>query len=166
MTLYFAYGSNLSSRRIHAPRRAPRALLVGRGVLEGYALRTHKRGRDGSGKCDVTVDGGACVHGVVWELRDGDLRSLDRVEGLGQGYLRSRVAVACDGGTLEAETYVAMADAIDPAVLPFDWYMGLVIGGAAEHGLPEPYIRSLEALPVKIDPDRRRARRAAAILGL
>ena len=53
--LYFAYGSNLHPTRLGD--RAPSVELVGTAVLEGHALRFHKRGADGSGKCNALATG-------------------------------------------------------------------------------------------------------------
>ena len=49
--LYFAYGSNLHPERLR--ERVPSAESLGVARLEAHVLRFHKRGRDGSGKCDA-----------------------------------------------------------------------------------------------------------------
>lgn len=48
---YFAYGSNLCVRRLR--RRVPSARALGPARLDGWTLRWHKRGEDGSGKCSI-----------------------------------------------------------------------------------------------------------------
>lgn len=51
MIYYFAYGSNMLTERLIA--RTPSARPVGTSLLPGHRLTFHKRGRDGSGKCDA-----------------------------------------------------------------------------------------------------------------
>ena len=49
--LYFAYGSNMSSRRLK--NRVESANVISTGILEKYKLKFHKISEDGSGKCDA-----------------------------------------------------------------------------------------------------------------
>ena len=51
--LYFAYGSNMFSRRLKHSTRVPSAEVVGVGSIKGYRLTFDKRSNDGSGKCDA-----------------------------------------------------------------------------------------------------------------
>ena len=164
--MYFAYGSNMASSRLRSLARAPGARLLGVARLGSYALRLHKRGDDGSGKCSVVSTGSAadCVHGVLFSITTEDEKRLDRVEGLGIGYDKAEVALEAASGKLRAMTYVARPSHIDPEAVPFDWYMTLVIAGAREHGLPADYIRRLESFPVKVDTDVQRSAAALAIL--
>ena len=69
---------------------------------------------------------------------------MDRYE---QGYVRVRVRVALeDGEFIEAVTYVA-----EPAYVealggkPSAVYLRRIVLGARRHGLPEDYIRGLQA---------------------
>ena len=157
MERYFAYGSNMSLRRIL--RRAPCARVVGSFRLEGYSLRFHKIGTDGSGKCDAfaTCDHQDLVMGRLFEISRDGLGSLDRAEGLGTGYERRIVTVTdSTGALLEAHTYTALP--IDPEP-PYDWYKHHVWVGAKEAELPEDYLRDIEAQPVLVDPDPVRSAR-------
>ena len=153
---YFAYGSNMSIRRLRT--RVPSASRVGPGVLEGHRLRFHKVGRlDGSGKCDAVATGGDShrVHGVVFRVTQADKLMLDRIEGLGRGYAEKRVSVRlAGGGTLDAYTYLATR--IDPALKPFSWYKEHVLRGARENRLPTAYVSGIEAVEAVEDPDRER----------
>ena len=49
--LYFAYGSNMSIRRLQSRDINPVKVNVAR--LYGHTLKFHKPSKDGSGKCDV-----------------------------------------------------------------------------------------------------------------
>ncbi len=152
---YFAYGSNLLSARLK--QRTPSARVVAPAVLEGHALRWHKAGSDGSGKCDVVpvVEAGQRVIGVVYEIALSEKPLLDAAEDLGVGYAEREVVVQVGGRPLSAWLYCALK--IDPRAVPFDWYKALVLGGAREHGLEPGYIRMLEAVRAKPDGDLQRS---------
>ena len=77
---YFAYGSNMFTRRLAA--RVHDAAPLSSGVLHGHELRFHKSSRDGSGKCDAyQVDhGDAQVIGALFNLPRTGKAELDRIE--------------------------------------------------------------------------------------
>lgn len=155
---YFAYGSNMSLRRLQA--RVPAARPLGTAVLAGHALRFHKAGRDGSAKCDAfhTADVSDAIHGVLFHIDDAGKSVLDRVEGLGAGYDEKQVTLAC--GTT-AITYVATH--IDEGLLPFHWYKQHVLVGAREARLPVDYVGLIECHPSREDPDAARHARETSI---
>src|SRR5437773_1939720 len=92
---YFAYGSNMLTRRLSAADRAPSAKRIGIGYLEGRRLTFYKVSQDGSGKCDAeaTAKKTDRVYGVIFEIPLTDEATLDRAEGPGtrlrQGTRRS-----------------------------------------------------------------------------
>lgn len=158
----FAYGSNMRSSRLQA--RTPSATPLGIGRLKRHALRWHKAGRDGSGKCDVEHTGHDhhAVWGVLYTLDVAEKPALDAAEGLGLGYTEKRAAIHVGETTIEAWLYVAIDTAAD--LTPYDWYKAFVVEGAREHALPRDYIAALEAIVDKPDPDDARAALNAAIL--
>ena len=161
--LYFAYGSNMLTRRLRDPARAPSARVLATGYVAGHRLVFDKAGQDGSGKCDIEVSVESDrVYGVLYLLTPPDLRRLDRVEGLGSGYRRDTLEIVSECRSRLAYTYVALQKT--PGLRPFDWYKQLVVAGADEHGLPEAYVERLRAEPVSPDPDVHRAGRAAQLL--
>ena len=156
---YFAYGSNLHTRRLRA--RTPSARFVAVASLPGHQLRFHKKSdRDGSGKCDAYRTGRAedVVLGVVWELDPEDKNRLDEIEGVGAGYTVESVEVVTADGALAAFTYRAEPHCIDASVRPFEWYKRYVVEGAREHGLDSAYVEGIEGVVADRDPDRERAR--------
>ena len=165
---YFAYGSNMFTRRLTDPLRAPSAVPCGVASLPGYAVRFHKVGRDGSGKCTLIATGNeaSIAYGVLYELADSDGARLDRVEGVHTGgYTRCSVQLRLlDGSSTGATTYVAGDRYVDAARVPFDWYRDLVVAGAIEHGLPDPYIDELRRIPAVRDPDVVRAAQSQRLL--
>ena len=161
--LYFSYGSNMLEKRLRL--RVPSARFIGRARLPGHRLAWHKVSKDGSGKCDIVKEPGeeSSVWGVLFTIDDGEKRLLDKAEGLGYGYDMGTVTVITSNGHVEPKTY--KASNIDPTLEPFVWYHALVVAGAKEHKLPDAYIKQLEDVPTRADPDRERHRRAIAILG-
>jgi hypothetical protein len=161
---YFAYGSNLLSARLR--ERTPSATRVAVAQLPGHALRWHKAGSDGSGKCDVVrvEDPAAQVHGVVYQIALQDKLQLDQAESLGVGYAEQTLQVHTAGGPLQVRLYVALR--IDPACLPYDWYHALVLAGAQEHGLTADYVAQLRTVATRPDTDTDRAQRHRALIGM
>jgi len=154
--LYFAYGSNMSTSRLRA--RVPSAQCVGVAELAGHRLEFHKVGMDGSAKCDASGTGSDddVVIGVVFRIDEREKPLLDEFEGLGRGYREKQVSVlARSEERLDAFTYCATW--IDDSLRPFDWYRQHVLRGAAEHGLPDPYVRRIMAIGSVSDPDMARS---------
>jgi hypothetical protein len=160
---YFAYGSNMSSRRLGA--RVPAATRLGTATLYAHCLKFHKRSRkDNSAKCDVSPsrDPAQRVLGVLYELPATQKAELDRVEGLGEGYAVKQVQLELvDGRRVLAYTYYATL--IDPNLKPYHWYKQHVLRGAQENGLARAYIEAIAAEESVADPDAQRHARELAI---
>jgi hypothetical protein len=163
--LYFAYGSNLYPPRLSA--RAPSARALGKAVLDAHALLFHKLGRDGSGKCDAYRSGDPRdrVHGAVYRLAEADRGALDRAESRGVGYDACTVSVWHRGKQVTVWTYRALPQAIAPELIPFDWYLELVLAGARLHRLPATYVARLEGVRARPDPSRLRAHPISLVPG-
>ena len=164
--LYFAYGSNMLLSRIRQQDRAPSARVVTTATLPGHMLMFHKRASDGSAKCDVVPSEGAdrAVYGVIFAIPENERLSLDRAEGLGNGYHTKQVSVVGAKETLSAFSYAADPGHIAPSLLPYIWYKELVLAGARQHALPESYIGEIEKVAAIADPDRTREMRARELL--
>lgn len=160
--LYFAYGSNLSSRRLRA--RVPSACFIDVATLGSHALCFHKAGRDGSAKCDALFTGDPAdrVIGVVFRIASAHRPALDRAEGLGTGY-ESKVVplLTAAGERIEAFTYYATA--IEQGLQPYAWYLEHVLRGCREHALPEEYVARIAGVDAIEDPDPDRARSELSI---
>ena len=163
--LYFAYGSNLCVPRLRA--RTPSCQVLGRGALPGYRLSFHKIGRDGSAKCDAffTGEGVDLVEGAIFSLLREERSALDEAEDLGRGYIDRQVEVETSRGCVNAITYCALPDMIDPGLEPFDWYKAFVVAGARHHELTPGYIERLEAISSRPDRDAVRVAENMRILG-
>lgn len=160
--LYFAYGSNMLSRRLRA--RIPSATARNIGYVAGRRLTFDKLSSDGSGKCDIerTSNPTDRVYGVLFEITSLGKASLDEAEGLGRGYCEERVTVVTSTGSVDAIAYVATAR--DPTLRPYHWYKALVVEGAVEHGLPQPYVEWVRTVESKQDPNKDRRARNEALL--
>ena len=156
-TPYFAYGSNLLTRRLQ--RRVPSARGLASAWLEGHELCFHKAGMDGSAKCNAPAapanDG---VWGALFAIDPAHRIHLDRAEGVGRGYRRARISVSTAAGeTVVAFTYLATA--IDDELRPFDWYLAHVLAGMREWGFPDHYVRRYGETVTVTDHDRERSLR-------
>lgn len=162
--VYFAYGSNLCVHRLG--RRAPGLVTLGVACLEGFDLRWHKRGTDGSGKCSIVRSPArsATVYGALFLIPGASMDRLDQVEGLGTGYAKTTVRVRATSGTVGAHTYVAAPTHVDDSLRPFEWYRELVVSGARALSLPKSYVEELHGIETWKDEDRTRARRNLASL--
>ena len=163
--LYFAYGSNMLSRRLQHSTRVPSAIAVAVGFITGHKLTFDKRSKDGSGKCDAEATGAPDdrVYGVIYQLETEAKAKLDCVEGLGHGYAEKRVHVVQDTNTVEAVMYYATKK--DASLHPYHWYKEYVVAGAREHGLPPDYLSLLKKVKSVEDPDSNRNAMERAILG-
>ena len=152
----------MSTSRLAGRVRSARAVAVA--LLHGHKLKFHKKGKDGSGKCDAeyTNDARDVVYGVVFEMSRLEKPILDSKEGLHRGYREKKVSLVTQAGeTMEAMTYYATS--IEPVLRPFEWYREHVLRGAREHGLPAEYIAAIEAVEALPDPDKGRHERELAI---
>jgi gamma-glutamylcyclotransferase len=166
---YFAYGSNMLEVRFKHRSRAPSASCIGVGMLRGYQIRFHKKGKDGSAKCNAlkTDNLGDAVYGVVFHVADREMSLLDKEEDVERGgYSRSKVNIEMLKGSREplVACYFANPKFIDDSLHPFEWYKALVVAGAQEHNLPEEYIQVLGEHPDIYDTDKGRTEKALDLL--
>ncbi len=161
--LCFAYGSNMSIRRLQA--RVPESRFRTVAWLRHHRLVFHKRSReDQSAKCDALHTGnpGDWVLGVVYDIPERDKPILDRIEGLGNGYDEAAIRPQTpEGELLEARMYAATD--VDASLTPYSWYRAHVLIGARENAFPEAYIERILRTPVQHDPDPERHQSELAI---
>ena len=143
--LYFAYGSNMLSTRLR--ERVQSATFYARGFLRGKTVSFNKRSTDSSGKANLVDSPDAVAWGIIYEIDDGDMPTLDRIE---RGYDRCLVQICRpDGDPVEAVAYVSNNLTNDP--IAYESYKQYLLSGAREHNLPQDYIAELEQLPSKPD---------------
>jgi AIG2-like family len=83
------------------------------------------------------------VWGALYELPEGGLEALDVKEGAGFAYNRIEVAVEHDGERVAAVAY-EVAEKEPEEVPPTAAYLGAMLGGARDRGLPDAYVSALE----------------------
>ena len=148
---YFAYGSNMSLKRLQ--KKVPSAEPIGVGILRCHRLEFHKKGKDKSGKCDIVLSSAAdAVWGRVYHINCEHKKDLDSYEGLRREYFGKDVSVELDcGSTVCAVTYYANPTKINPGLKPFTWYKKHVLIGAKEACLPEDYVKRIEEIEAAAD---------------
>lgn len=150
---YFAYGSNMSIHRIQ--QRIINSKFIGVYSLKGYDLRFHKVGQDSSAKCDAfnTNTDFDCVEGVVFEINHDDISSLDKIEGVANGYEKIDVnVIGANNENILAFMYAATN--INESLLPYDWYKKNILEGAKSAGLSPSYIKKIKRISSLKDPDK------------
>jgi gamma-glutamylcyclotransferase (GGCT)/AIG2-like uncharacterized protein YtfP len=159
---YFAYGSNMSEKRIKY--RIPNIIKISQAILFKHKLKFHKKGKDSSAKCDAffTGDKKDFVLGVLYEIGEQDKKILDNIEGLGQGYDEKIVEIRTfEGKTFYASTYIATD--IDMTLKPFSWYVYHVLKGALENSFPIEYVNNINSVESIIDVNKERERKELLI---
>ncbi|XP_064477512.1 gamma-glutamylcyclotransferase-like [Ornithodoros turicata] len=138
--LYFAYGSNMWSHRMHI--RNSRAGFVGVGKLNGYRLTFvgDSEAWRGATATIAPADTACCVQGVVWSLPHEDVPILDEQE---SGYNGMDVKVELPSGEKKScRTYIHKEPKVDESK-PSAVYKRIIIAGALEHKLPGDYVQNL-----------------------
>lgn len=159
---YLAYGSNLHPARLS--RRCPSAQLQGVIRLENHALLFHKRGADGSAKCNLTRQNGSTAYAAHYLLPAREKPLLDRCEGLGHGYDIYPLAFTSGDSARHGFFYQAENGYVDESLTPFDWYRELVILGAQHLKFPADYIRVIANIPVVKDGNHARREENLALV--
>jgi phage replication-related protein YjqB (UPF0714/DUF867 family) len=130
---YFAYGSNLCVRQM--ARRCPGAVNPRPAMLADHDWLINQRG-----VATVEPFHGSQVHGVLWQVTDHDLATLDSAEGVPVRYRRDRLTVHTDDGPADAWVYIDHRVDPDP---PRPGYLERIVDGAEHHGLPHRWIEFL-----------------------
>ena len=141
---YFAYGSNLCIRRMESRTGPIREIRVC--VLKGYRLAFNKQGDSGDIYANIIAEDDGEVWGVIYLCDQAAMAKLDLREGVAGGhYRRENVTVVAKAAeTVPAIAYIAQPAYVCAEGRPSDDYLGKILKGAREHGLPEGYITSIE----------------------
>ena len=134
---YFAYGSNMSSRRLK--ERIPSACSVNTARLNNYRFICNKIGGNRVCYANIEYDENSHLYGVIYKLKPDDFNTLDIYEG---NYQRKEVKVETTSQDINAITYISDYTSNDLQVA--DWYQEHIIRGAREHQLPAEYIQTIK----------------------
>ena len=169
--LYFAYGSNMSERRLKVEKRTPSAKVIGTGILNNHCLTFHKGSTDESGKCTIECSESDKVYGILFKINKDEECKLDKAEGkvsddCKKGYKKITVKIEIwdskcreykGGGTVcGVKTYQATPVSINRKLKPYSWYKQHVLVGAIEQKLPPCYIDYLIRVDADKDCDKKR----------
>ncbi|NBB92560.1 MAG: gamma-glutamylcyclotransferase [Gammaproteobacteria bacterium] len=164
--IYLAYGSNLHPRRLEA--RIGAVELLGVVTLPGWMMRFDKRGGDGSAKANLHAAPGSdrIARAAAYRVRSEQVGRLDVFEGCGRGYETMLMTIRVAGKERSAFTYLTPSQWVSRDLLPFDWYVDLIVGGARFHGFDQAYVREISQHDACEDPDHERARRELTEMNL
>ena len=123
--LYFSYGMNTNVSEM--AYRCPGAVSLGHARLVDHVFRFAYH-------ADVEACEGSYVDGVLWEINETQLQSLDQLEGYPNYYDRSALTVMHHGRACQALTYRMQSG--HPDVAPSDRYFDLVLEGYQAHNVP------------------------------
>lgn len=146
--------------------RCPSARPMSAARTLGFDIAMSKRSIDSSGKATLRPalkETPRHTFGVVFEIQESERELLDHAEG--PGYFRDDAfSVTLDQNNQHrtTSTYIAGDDHLAPGLLPFCWYLALIVAGAEQHSLPDEHIAHLRALPFQADPDMHRLSRRQA----
>ena len=153
--LYFAYGSNMDPGQMR--QRCPSAQFVAVAKLPDHrlAFTRHAKDRD-CGTCDGVPEPGQDIWGVVLDIPESDLRSLDQSEGYEPGrpldancYAREQRQVYRDGNRDEPLlVWLYFANRQPNPPLPNAAYKKQLVDGAKFWRLPEEYQAQLRQIQV------------------
>lgn len=122
--LYFAYGANTNLDSMG--RRCPAALSLGSAVLPNYQYRFSRH-------ADVVPTPASEVLGVLWDITEDCLNSLDIFEGYPDYYERKTVEVIHNNQVKQALVYYMTPGLADAP--PSQAYLDMVVEGFGQHGV-------------------------------
>jgi gamma-glutamylcyclotransferase (GGCT)/AIG2-like uncharacterized protein YtfP len=117
--------------------RCPTAKIVGTAVIKNYRL-VFKGSKTGS-YLSIQPAKGCEVPVAVWDVKESDIRSLDRYEGYPHFYFKQSMTVDCsDGKRHRCFVYIMNYDR--PYGIPSYYYVDICLHGYEEFGFDKHYI--------------------------
>lgn len=129
---YFAYGSNMNQDDM--AYRCPGAVKAGNGMLWDYTLVERQF-------ADIDYKAGSWVDGVLWEISEDNLRSLDHYEGYPRFYNRHLADIGFDGRIVGAIVYEMTPSAkLEHDGIPYSLtYRRICSEGAIANGIEDEF---------------------------
>lgn len=121
-TYYLAYGMNTNLRSME--QRCPNAISLGKVILPDHELKFKHF-------CDIEYKKDSQMECVLWSITEECERSLDRLEGYPDFYLKKEVQVKHQGKTITAMVYYMTDNSYYQ--LPSEYYFELVLAGYLSH---------------------------------
>lgn len=126
---YFAYGMNTNLAQM--AMRCPQARSLGAAYLPNHQFRFARH-------ADILFTPGFVTHGVLWEITEDCVQSLDVLEGYPNYYDRKTVTVIHQLQQVEAMTYYMVGNL--PDEVPSDGYVAMLRDGYFENRVPDRQI--------------------------
>jgi gamma-glutamylcyclotransferase len=148
---YFAYGSNLNHRQMRARCASPRVVAVARLAEHQLAFFGHSVIWDGAEETVLSAPGQQ-LWGVVYDLSPSDRERLDDAQDArldGSGAYFHQPATVTDQAGRSYSVLLYKKDSQGAPQKPSQEYLGFIVQGAVEHGLPADYIDQLRAIQAK-----------------
>jgi gamma-glutamylcyclotransferase (GGCT)/AIG2-like uncharacterized protein YtfP len=140
---YFAYGSNMDLSQMK--ERCSSFKILGKVKLEGFKLDfTRKSSFWSGGVADIVKSPGSHAWGILYELAEECLDSLDIYEGCPKYYKRRKVSVEYNGNMVEAIAYEVVNK--ESFIPPSKKYIDAMIKAGKDNNFPEDYIGFLKSI--------------------
>ena len=141
--LYFAYGSHMDPQQME--RNCPNYQYIGMGELKDYHLgvflSTLERDKSVLG---VTEAKGKSVWGVMYEINDHHLKTLDEITGYNKDLSEKiQVEITMKKNTFQGFTYLYYKESTEKFSLS---YKNTILSGAAFWNLSASYIHELKGM--------------------
>jgi len=90
---YFAYGSNMSEKRMIDRGLTPSGKQIG--ILNNYKFLINKKSfkNPDKGFANIQISDGDVVEGILYEVSESDIKKLDRFEGYPKHYSRKTLMI-------------------------------------------------------------------------
>jgi gamma-glutamylcyclotransferase (GGCT)/AIG2-like uncharacterized protein YtfP len=115
---YFAYGSNMSEKRMINRGLTPLSKQIG--ILENYKFIINKKSYKNPelGFANVMLSEKDNVEGIVYKVLESDIKKLDKFEGFPKHYTKELLTIRLFGGELvQAIVYIANPNWVSETVL-------------------------------------------------
>jgi gamma-glutamylcyclotransferase (GGCT)/AIG2-like uncharacterized protein YtfP len=129
MIKYFAYGSNMDMSRLS--NRGVNPITRNKGTLKNWKLKFNKKASAGDWSfANIEPSEGDAVEGLVFTIKESDLKLLDKFEGAPRHYRREILIVETYSEDIKCITYIAQPEHVVEGLLPQKDYMQFLINGA------------------------------------
>lgn len=129
MIKYFAYGSNMDMSRLS--NRGVNPETKHKGTLKNWKLKFNKKASAGDwGFANIEQSEGDSVEGLVFSIKESDIKLLDKFEGAPKHYRREILEIETDIESIKCITYIAQIEYLVEGLKPTKEYIGFLINGS------------------------------------
>ena len=129
MIKYFAYGSNMDMSRLS--NRGVNPETRDKGTLKNWKLKFNKKASAGDWSfANIEQSEGDIVEGLVFTIKESDLKLLDKFEGAPRHYRREILEIETEREAIKCISYIAQPEHIMEGLLPVKEYMDFLIKGS------------------------------------